>query len=146
MFGNDSEKAWLAALILGEGTIQINSRFVSISISNNDEGIINEAKRILADDATVKLYADKRDKLWKPCYVLHLWGGYQAKVEILKSLQPYLFGRKAEVARLAIELMESRLAKQVKRNGRPNNGVRYDSFEIARIEGIKSLNRKGVKT
>ena len=144
-FGKEPEIAWLAALLLGEGTIQLSNRFVSITISNSDEGIIREASRILEPFANIKLYPDKREKLWKPCYTIHIMGGYSAKVEILEKLQPYLFGKKAEIASLAIELMRSRLDKQHKRNGKPNCGVRYDEFEKVRIECIKALNKKGVR-
>ena len=144
-FGDrETDAAWLAALILGEGTIQLTHRFVSITISNSDVAIVEEAKRIIGhENCALKIYADKRSKLWRPCYTLHVWGGYEIKIALLSWLFPYLVGRKRELAGFAIQLMESRLAKKARRGGRTPNGVRYDLFEQMLIESVNALNRKG---
>lgn len=144
MIEQDTDAAWLAALILGEGTIQMNNRYVDITISNGDREILAQAERILDGNVSVRLIIDKRPKNWRPCYVLKLVGGYELKVDLLVRLLPYLVGRKRDVAKLALELIRSRLDKQRKRGGKPNHGVPYDEFEKVREEAIRRLNRKGV--
>ena len=157
-FGSlEADKAWLSALIVGEGSIAMyagrsgvrgRGGWVSIAITNTEKVILDEAQVILESLEIGSYYTTLRrsDGIRKPCYHLWISGGYDDKLKLLELLYPYLVGKKAEIAQLAILFMESRLKKFSINlaKGKGPNGIRYSDYETSLVESIFTLNRKGV--
>lgn len=136
------EKAWLAGLIDGEGSIRIDypngmshSPSPRIVITNTDFAIIEKAKAICQRMGTnphislrkrVNPYRDVKDIL-----VL----GISKLTIILNSTMPYLTGRKLNQAKLLYRFCELRMGKDV--NSLPNSQRKYSEEEIGLIWKIK---------
>ena len=127
----ETEIAWLAGIIEGEGTISLScySRkdlsypkiSVSVVLSNTDAGIVEQCVNVL-DKIDIPYHIKEREQ--KP--IVHKNGTYISKdsifvvslkgmaniFEFLKILTPYLYGDKKHRALVVMRFVAGRVAKQ----------------------------------
>jgi len=110
---NNLDVCVVAGLLIGEGYIGVkktgkNNFAPIITITNTDPTVIDYCREVLGGS----IQTSKRGPFWKTVYVLHI-SHIKRVLFALKVLRPYLIGRKAQEADLAIAYCESRL-----KNGR----------------------------
>ena len=117
---SDSDSAWLAGIIDGEGCISIKTRkrdgknpetIFDISIVNTDQGIINEIKRIL-DEIKIVFYNGVRGvgsgRRTKPLDVIEIRGMARTKV-VLLEVHRYLRSTKKDTAKIILDYVPQRI-------------------------------------
>lgn len=115
----ETDIAWLAGIVDGEGSIMLNrlgdkmwpksgSHLCRVSISNTDEGILNEVKRILSEWLIFYTVAvNDYQKRNKPCCQIEVNRRMEAKF-LLEQILPYLKETaKIEKAKQFIEFVKT---------------------------------------
>lgn len=118
----DSQLAWLAGFIDGEGNINVNfynngaySRDgkgwkvfrIEITITNTHADAIEKATKIIAKlGCFFKIDIRKRDTAWRPCFVV-IVSGQRNAVKLIRAIEPHLTCKK-ELAKQAIYAFEYR--------------------------------------
>lgn len=123
----ETDKAWFAGIVDGEGCISIIKRgnhFVpSVKIANTNELLINKCKQVL-DEAEIKYYlafSDRKDrKNAKPAWELVMESRVRV-VPVLTLILPYLVSKK-EQANLVLNWCgkETRKKEDTESNFIPN--------------------------
>ena len=114
----DTDIAWLAGLVDGEGCISLYKRTVHgrpygwdyfFTISNADEAIIREAARVIRFLSEYEPYIryDKARGNRRPCYAVVLSRRSQMR-DVLTALLPYLRGNKREQAALLLQALATK--------------------------------------
>ena len=107
-----SDKAWLAGIVDGEGCLVFNNQgsgyhLIRVCITNSDEGILDEVKRILKEwKVTYSVITQKKQsEANKQCYVVEISRQLEAGW-LLKQLLPYLKSAKRYKAFMAIDALK----------------------------------------
>lgn len=104
----ETEIAWLAGIIEGEGCIYISPKSVAISVSMTDRDIIDRLDALFPSPG-ISLKQQRRPDgtLYKPQYVWRTRKADQVR-EILNLVMPWLGGRRKAKALAALEHLDSR--------------------------------------
>jgi len=149
---SEIEKAWLAGLIDGEGSINCNypngknnSPSPRLTITNTDFELIEKAVSIcqrIGGNPHVQEKPRTNPKHSKAKDILIL--GHSKLLKILPAVMPYLTGRKGEAALALYRFCESRALKG-NINKLSNADRLYSEEEISLIFRIKQLNARGYR-
>lgn len=159
----ETDKAWLAGVIEGDGFITIcfhqyrgatkERRFAvkpMVGFTNQDALLVDRVSGLLrvlgqknAYIREVKSgYGGQSTKQARPCFTAVVVG-MQAVLSILQAIGPYLVGDKLGRARLAIRFLESRLSR-VREKGQGSGNPRYTESELLMIREFRQGDaRKG---
>ena len=86
-----SDRAWLAGLFEGEGSITLKNRHAELAITSTDRDVL---ERVVALTGFGKIYQQKRIRNYKVCYRFHL--GKSAEVWMfVKWISPWLCERRS---------------------------------------------------
>jgi hypothetical protein len=100
----DIDKAWIAGIFEGEGTIVNHcKKYIRISIYNNDISMLNEIKRLLGDKVYIHIHPTKRKDSWAPSHQLQMQEN-GIICNFLKEITPFV---RSEAKRNQIERVVS---------------------------------------
>lgn len=132
---SETEKAWLAGFIDGEGWIGIESRGnsygVRFSVANTDKETMEYVKDLIPFGY---LYRTKKEPPSKDLFTLELWNLMKIKA-FLETIIPYSV-TKVRSMKIALRFIESRIK---------NRGLSYSQEEMEMRKEIMVLNRRGRK-
>lgn len=147
----ETELAYLAGIIDGEGCISINHAGVwkktkafqcKVRVANSNQNLINWVMQILGKlDIKAHITHSKRcedNPKWKRVYDVAVLNQTKCHT-LLKAISPYLIGKKAQ-ASLLLEWIESRW------NQKRPEGFRYIPYskrELEIVQQLKNLNQRG---
>lgn len=139
--------AWLAGILDGEGSVSVQAvtrkqtgnivLVPYVCITNSDEGILKEVRRIL-DELGLKHRSYSRDlkaggfEGFKPCFNLRV-DGQQPVADFILRVGPYLKSEKIERAANVMRFIESR-QKRLLENRNALGHVRRATYTRAEIE------------
>lgn len=127
--------AWLAGIIDGEGCITVTRKYKSgfnvsrVSITNTDEGILCEIKRILEEWLVLYTVFPNNQKGKKPCYQIRLDRKMEAKF-VLEKVMPYLRSVKRQKAAFFLSFVATQSRKDKKGS---NNRKKVLQYALLRV-------------
>jgi hypothetical protein len=148
----DTDVAWLAGIIDGEGNIGFETRSkvgsnitCRLVVTNTDVAIINNVKRIYSEIGIIN-YCNKRKRnqrkdgyVRRVCYDLQVHRLRELKV-ILEIIIPYLVGQKKDRAELALSYCNIRISKRSRVSC--NKHAKYGEEELQIVNQLKILNER----
>lgn len=120
--GNPQERsrAWLGGIVDGEGSVTFQAYMMKngnlrvtpfICINNNDDGIIQECKRILDEFNIKHHWHDRGDKVW-----IGRIDGEPAVLALIDVIEPYLYSKKKDYCRVVREYIKDRSENRTKQD------------------------------
>lgn len=146
---SELDKAWLAGIIDGEGSITVarlglkktgKARYLKpmISIANTNTMIILEVKRIIDEIVGRNINVHQSNQYSQPCY--SVWTASQFDIyRVCENVSPYLRGKR-EQAELMMEFIRKRVEKPYARYTDDHNsyGDRINSLNHRRYPPVET--------
>lgn len=149
----DTDLAWLAGLLDGEGSINFNISqrpqiSVQVNFTNTNELIIAKCQNIITDMRLPSSRCENQNRVWSPhrkrAWVIAM-SGQENVLDLLAELRPYVAGKRPQldlISAFCTRRLET--LRTVRREHRASrNEIPYTQWDIDAVNEMRALNFRG---